>query len=49
MNDPNLGTVGGPLTCNDIKVVEVGDLDYFPDDVVDGVAKPRGEVISFEI
>lgn len=40
--DPFVGSVGGPLTCNDIKVVEVPDLDYFPGDVIEGVEMPRG-------
>ncbi len=35
--DPFVGTVGGPLSCSDIKVIEVPDLDYFPGDVIDGV------------
>lgn len=42
--DPFVGSVGGPLSCSDIKVMEVPDLDYFPGDVIEGIQMPRGEV-----
>jgi len=42
--DYESGHVGGPLSGNDIKLVDVPEMGYLSTDKVDGVPMPRGEI-----
>lgn len=45
MEDVNAKSkVGVPLVCNEIKLVDVPDMNYTAKDIVDGVPCPRGEI-----
>jgi acyl-CoA synthetase (AMP-forming)/AMP-acid ligase II len=43
-DDQSSGHVGIPVLCNGVKLVDVPEMGYTGDDVVDGVPCPRGEV-----
>jgi len=43
-DDKSLGNVGTPLACNLIKLVDVPEMNYTANDVVNGAPCPRGEV-----
>ena len=38
------GKVGAPIKCNEIKLVDVPEMNYLATDLVNGVPQPRGEV-----
>lgn len=52
VDDASSGNVGGPMTCNvflvlyfqELKLVDVPEMEYTVNDIVDGVPTPRGEV-----
>lgn len=39
-----LGNVGIPLICNDVKLVDVPEMNYTGTDVINGIPTPRGEI-----
>ena len=43
-DDCSFGNVGVPLVCNLVKLVDVPEMQYTANDVVNGAPCPRGEV-----
>lgn len=44
--DHSLANVGGPLMCNEVKLVDVPEMSYLSSDTRNGIPHPRGEVCS---
>ena len=43
--DPKIGHVGGPVSCNEFKLVDVGEMNYKSSDIDEnGKNRPRGEI-----
>jgi long-chain acyl-CoA synthetase len=43
-DDKDVGHVGGPTPHNEFKLVDVPEMDYHANDVIDDVPTPRGEI-----